>query len=640
AFFVGENYVEALRGVNTEIKQGDFVVVFGPSGSGKTTLLSLIAGLDKPTEGTVLVNGVDIYKLKPSDQARYRRSKIGMVFQQFNLIPNLNALDNISMPLLLSGVSKKIAYKRAKDLLEIVGLSNRINHKPSQMSGGEQQRIAIARAIMANPNILLVDEPTGNLDVPTGKEIFKLLQYINQKWHRTIVMITHNPDFLRDADHIVNVEDGAITKEDFPVRDSAKVADDNPCKSVAETTFKSDGHLSFLESFRLARIHFFSKMNRTLLTTLGVALGVGSILTLVSLGVGLQNITSNQLASIDALVTINVGINKNSQFSLDDDAVNRLRKQDNVRLISPSLSLPTKASYGETSTAVTTVAIDRAAQSFEGVIPNNGRQIESANEVVVSAALAKNLDVTNSSDLIGRDIVLNALVMPDKISDLSKIENLSLTKKIVGVTADDTLATAYINLNEIKTLVPSQQYSSIKVEVNDRKNVGAVRDQIEKIGYKTTSVVDLIERVDKIFLIAQIILGVIGGVALLVALIGIVNIMMMSLLERTHEVGVLKAIGATDRDVRKIFEYEVLLFGISGAALGVFGTYFFSITINTLINYLMRVSSIPGSLNIFVVPWQFALEMVALTIAVSLLAGVYPAKQAAKLSPMEALRYE
>ncbi|MEI6499159.1 MAG: ATP-binding cassette domain-containing protein, partial [bacterium] len=638
AFFVGENYVEALRGVNTEIKQGDFVVVFGPSGSGKTTLLSLIAGLDKPTEGTVLVNGVDIYKLKPSDQARYRRAKIGMVFQQFNLVPNLNALDNISMPLLLSGVSKKVAYKRAMELLEIVGLTDRAGHKPSEMSGGEQQRIAIARAIIANPNILLVDEPTGNLDVPNGREILKLLEYINKKWHRTIVMITHNPEFLSSADHIIHIEDGSIIKDEYTTCSNTSI--DRAHVSVSDATFKSDGRLSIAESFRLSKIHFLSKINRTLLTTLGVALGVGSILTLVSLGVGLQNITSKQLASIDALVTIGVGTAKNSELTLDDSAVNQIGKLDNVSLISPSLSMPTKVSFAESSTAVTTIAINQDAQNFEGVVPIIGQKSENKDQVVISSALVKNLDIENPSELLGQKLSLNILIMPDKISDLSKIDNISLEKKIVGITGDESLSVVYTNLDEIKKLAPNQLYNSIKVQVEDRKEVKEVRNEIEKMGYKTTSVVDLIERVDKIFLIAEIILGIIGGVALLVALIGIVNIMMMSLLERTHEVGVLKAIGADNRDIRRIFEYEVLLFGVSGAALGVFGTYVFSVSINTLINYLMKASNIPGSLNIFIVPWQFATEMVLLTIFVSLLAGIYPAKQAARLSPMEALRYE
>jgi putative ABC transport system permease protein len=186
----------------------------------------------------------------------------------------------------------------------------------------------------------------------------------------------------------------------------------------------------------------------------------------------------------------------------------------------------------------------------------------------------------------------------------------------------------------------SSIYNSVKIKVSDRKYVEQARNEIETLGYTTTSVVDLIKKVDKVFLITQIILGIIGGVALIVALIGIVNIMTISLLERTHEVGILKAIGATNKDIRRIFEYEVLLFGLVGGGFGVLSAWLFGEGINTTLSFLMKLSEIEGAIRIFITPVSFAIEVIVLTVLVSLLAGLYPAKRAAKLSPMEALRYE
>jgi len=211
-YILGKVPVNALCGVNLEVKKGDFIAVLGPSGSGKSTLLNMIGALDVPTEGKVLIDGVDISTLNDNKLAEMRHS-VGFVFQFFNLIPRLTALGNVELPLAIAGLSKKEKHKRAEELLKTVGLEDRMNHKPGELSGGQRQRVAIARALANNPSFLLMDEPTGNIDSKTANEIMDLITELNKKKGVTIVMITHDHQLASRATKMVKMLDGTIINE-------------------------------------------------------------------------------------------------------------------------------------------------------------------------------------------------------------------------------------------------------------------------------------------------------------------------------------------------------------------------------------------------------------------------------------------
>jgi len=207
--------VNALKEVNLKIERGERVAVMGPSGSGKSTLLNLVCGLDDPSGGQVLVDGVDIAALADDARTRLRREKIGMIFQTFNLLPTLTAVENVALPLRLQGRKKKDAEQQASHMLDRVGLAGRITHKPDQMSGGERQRIAIARALIFKPPILLADEPTGNLDSKTGEEILSLLDDLHREFNTTMLLVTHNEEAAWHCDKIVRLRDGLIVKAEL-----------------------------------------------------------------------------------------------------------------------------------------------------------------------------------------------------------------------------------------------------------------------------------------------------------------------------------------------------------------------------------------------------------------------------------------
>lgn len=209
---MGEVKVNALRGVNLEIKRGEFVSIMGPSGSGKSTLVNSVGCLDVPTKGRILLDGHDISHLSESALAQIRGKKIGFVFQQFNLINTLTALENVMLPMTFQGYDREVRIERAKELLELVELGDRINHKPNELSGGQQQRVAIARALANNPEVILADEPTGNLDTSTGKIVMEFLKKLHSKDGKTIIMVTHDDYLAKAAERIEFLKDGQIVK--------------------------------------------------------------------------------------------------------------------------------------------------------------------------------------------------------------------------------------------------------------------------------------------------------------------------------------------------------------------------------------------------------------------------------------------
>jgi len=210
---LGKVSISALRGISFDVAKGEFMVVMGPSGSGKTTLLNLIGAIDKPTSGRIFIDGRDITTLGEGELTKLRRHKIGFIFQFYNLIPALTALENVELPMLTAGVSRKDTSKRAFQLLETVGLAERVGHLPDELSGGEQQRIAIARALANRPSVILADEPTGDLDTKTGMEVVQILYDTSKKENATVVVVTHDPMITEKADVILQMRDGQIIGE-------------------------------------------------------------------------------------------------------------------------------------------------------------------------------------------------------------------------------------------------------------------------------------------------------------------------------------------------------------------------------------------------------------------------------------------
>lgn len=221
----GQLEVQALRGLNVNVRKGELVALIGPSGSGKTTLLNIIGGLDKATAGSVRVFDKDITNMGPSDLVNFRRGTVGHVFQNMNLIPSLTAAENVELPMAALGVKADDRKKRIEELISVVGLEDRMNHKPGELSGGEQQRIALAAALANDPPLLLADEPTGELDTENARIVVDYLRKVNRELGKTIIMVTHDPSVARVADRILRINDGVVQSDVSPTGDSASSVD-------------------------------------------------------------------------------------------------------------------------------------------------------------------------------------------------------------------------------------------------------------------------------------------------------------------------------------------------------------------------------------------------------------------------------
>ncbi|HOO61823.1 MAG TPA: ABC transporter ATP-binding protein [Bacillota bacterium] len=208
----GDNEVRALDHVSFSVEKGEFIAIIGPSGSGKSTLLHMLGGVDKPTSGHVYVDGIDVYKQDDEQLAIFRRRQVGLIYQFYNLIPVMNVIENMTMPVLMDG--RKVNEEHLQDLLSVLKLNGREKHLPNQLSGGQQQRVSIGRALMNSPAVVLADEPTGNLDSKNSQEIIELIKMSNEKYHQTVIMITHDEQIALQADRVISIEDGKIAKDE------------------------------------------------------------------------------------------------------------------------------------------------------------------------------------------------------------------------------------------------------------------------------------------------------------------------------------------------------------------------------------------------------------------------------------------
>jgi macrolide transport system ATP-binding/permease protein len=646
SYQMGEYTVHALRDVSLTVEHGEFIAIIGTSGSGKSTLMHTIGLLDRPDSGTYEIDGENVTGLSDTQTARLRNRTIGFIFQQFNLLQRASALENVNLPLLYSG--KTAEGHRGRKVLERVGLGDRMHHRPNELSGGQQQRVAIARALVSNPSIILADEPTGNLDSKSSKDIMALFRALHRQG-LTVILVTHDVEVAEHADRIITIRDGEIQEDR---RNETPVINAGTEEDVLELLRENKKKVKWLAALRegtaLTRQSLRALWNnkaRTFLSALGILIGVAAVIAMVSLALGAKASVKEQLSRLGSnLLSIRPASRSSQGIRLAAGDISRMVLEDttavaqlsSVKRAASSIRGNVQLQYGAKNWATSVAGVSPDYAPMRAEVPMLGRYITDeditlrAQVVVIGMTPLRNLFGENENP-IGKTIRINRRsyevigVLPERGSSAYRDEDdtarIPITtamyrlfgkRYIDGIDAEiDTIENMPQAQDDILNLMSARHNRKPKDNPFDIRNMAEIQ---EAIGSTTK--------------IMSILLASIAGISLIVGGIGIMNIMLVSVTERTREIGLRKAIGARRQDIMAQFLIEALaislLGGLSGLALGIG----LSLGMAQGAGWPMQISSLS-----VVVAFGFS-------VFIGIFFGLYPAMKASKLDPIEALRYE
>ncbi len=640
----GDEPIRALRDVDTDIEAGEFVAVVGASGSGKSTLMNILGCLDRPTSGSYEVDGRDTAALEPDELAALRREHFGFIFQRYHLLPDLTAVGNVEMPAIYAGERARQRHERSHALLTRLGMADRLGHRPTQLSGGQQQRVSIARALMNGGRIILADEPTGALDSRSGEEVMKILAELHAEGH-TIILVTHDMTVAGHAQRIIELHDGAVLRDQRNPQQAATRASRAgiPARHQAHWLSLRD---RFVDAFRMALLAMAAHRLRTFLTMLGIIIGIASVVLVVALGEGSQR---QILSQINAMGTNTLEIYSGGGLgeinavtfrmlrAEDADAIANLSFVDSA---TPNVNTSATLRFGNIAVNAQVSGVGHQYFRVRGVKLAEGnffgpRSIEHLEQVIViDQNTRKRLFPDPRADPIGQVVLLN-----------------NVASRVIGVTAPQGNNMMFAG-NNLSIFAPystvmgrmmSRAFiSSITVRVADDTPMDAAEAAITRIltvrqgGQKSF----FIQNTDSIRATVQsttrmmtMLIGSIAGIALLVGGIGVMNIMLVSVTERTREIGVRMAVGARQGDILQQFLIEAVLVCMVGGALGVLLAMGISALASLVIarmvsDFSMVVS--PGSV----------MAAFAFSTAIGIGFGFLPARNAARLDPVDALARE
>jgi macrolide transport system ATP-binding/permease protein len=712
---LGELEVRALRGVSLTIQRGEFVAIMGASGSGKSTLMNIIGCLDRPSAGRYLLEGVDVASLSEPDLARIRSRRIGFVFQSFNLLSRTSALENVELPLFYSGDLVKGA-QRAHEVLLLLGLEGRERNHPNQLSGGQQQRVAIARALINRPAILLADEPTGNLDSQTSAEIMATLQKLNRGQGLTVVLVTHDADLAMFADRIIMLRDGLIVSDQRhsarPAIESAGAGPAPPAIATGKATRPQQGTyaepsrpdareadaapLTFgLMALRAAGRALARNKLRSILTMLGIFIGVAALIAMVAVGQGANQAVEKQIASLGTnLLIIMPGATTANGVRAGFGSASTLTVGDAEAIIKEDRPVA-RVSYLDRQVAQVEYNSQNWSTNVQGVTPSylpirNWAVVEglpltedderiAARVCLLGQTVVKNLfgEHTNPVGAVVR--VKNVEMQVAGVlaakgqsgwgqdqDDVVLIPFSSAERKVLGVaaptsaspsgTATPSVTNPYAGAPTTNSIYSANTAATspfgsppkmagvvhtIFVEVKSQELIPQAIEQITQTlhtrhriqpnkdnDFDVHNLSEVAQAAEGSSQIMALLLAAVASISLLVGGIGIMNILLVSVTERTREIGIRMAIGARRVHILLQFLVEAILLSMIGGVAGILAGVGASQAISAFADWptLLSPTAIVGGF--------------LFSAAVGIFFGYYPARKASLLNPIDALRYE
>jgi macrolide transport system ATP-binding/permease protein len=628
-FRSGDVEVEVLRGIDLEIREGEFVAIMGSSGSGKSTLMNILGCLDRPTGGRYRFMGEDVAGLDRDELARLRREEFGFVFQSYNLIAGSTATENVEVPAVYAGLAPEARRERAERLLTQLGLEERLDHRPSQLSGGQQQRVSIARALMNGGRVILADEPTGALDSKSGADVMRLLSALSEQGH-TVILITHERDVAEHADRVIEIRDGQILSDPGPralrgLEAPARVEPDHDSAIV-----------ELLEATRTAVRALSHNLFRTALTLLGIVIGVASVIAMLAIGDGARQEVIDRISAMGSnLLTVRPGApnmrGRDAAATLTLEDVAAVSELSNVLAAVPEQGGSVTIRFGNMdhrSSATATTADYIRARTWpvaNGTFFSEEDELRFATVTVLGQTVASAL--FGNRDPIGEYVLVNNILF-----------------QVVGVMApmgatawgqdqDDVLFVPY-STGSLR-LFGQRHVRNATIAVEDVALIDETQADVHALllarhgveDFSIRNMASIIDNVSATQNTMTILLGSIAAISLLVGGIGVMNIMLVSVTERTREIGIRMATGARTRNIMQQFLIEALAVSALGGLIGVAAG--------------LGVAAIIES---FGTPIQYSLMPVALAFgcafATGLVFGFLPARKAARLDPVAALASE
>ncbi|MGH7764531.1 MAG: ATP-binding cassette domain-containing protein [Candidatus Dormibacteraceae bacterium] len=649
-----EMHVTALQNVTLEIGPCEFVSVMGPSGCGKSTLLALMGGLDRPTSGHVYGAGLPLGELPERDLADYRLQHVSTIFQTFNLIPSMSLEDNVALPLTIAGIDIDERRRRARHLLSLVGLEERAQTRASRLSGGEQQKVAVARALANRPGLILADEPTGSLDSTAGEGVLNLLEDLNRRG-ATVVLVTHDPEVARRARRVVRMIDGRAIELEAgkPTVRSQEPVDPAP-------------RMHWRDTLKVGLGSAGRRPLRTALTTTGVAIGIAALSLIVALAGGLQQALGAPALATSQVHQVAVYPVAGANAAFDTPTLATLAGLHGVRaawgqlgmtgtftdggLAAPSSATAAPAPVGAlislppigSSSAVPTLTAGRMPRS------------DSASEVLLTDSEAAALGFHNPGDAVGTQVTFSATYGSLLAAGARNPATQPVAQRLLvaGIVSSDYMPSgtpgglAPYGLMRTYWAKAAQQngwtrgeYSSITLLATSGLAVDGLRYNVEQLGFQVQTFGDQFRNLEDLVGKMRVALLGLALVALLLACLGIANTMYTAVLERTKEIGVFKALGARSRDVMLLFVAEAAGIGLAGGLIGALVAVGLGRLGNAAVDRLTQTVSSTG-FDVFRTDFAVVLLAVLLAVVLSTVSGMLPAVRAAREDPARALRYE
>ncbi|WP_262258688.1 MacB family efflux pump subunit [Serratia liquefaciens] len=635
-FQAGDQNVTVLKEINLSIAQGEMVAIVGASGSGKSTLMNILGCLDRPSEGDYQVAGRSTAQLDRDSLAELRREHFGFIFQRYHLLGDLSAQGNVEVPAVYAGHARSARQQRAADLLQRLGLAQRLNYRPSQLSGGQQQRVSIARALMNGGEVILADEPTGALDSHSGQEVMSILKDLHARGH-TVVIVTHDMQVAEHAQRIIELSDGEI------VADRRQTT----AHTVARLPIALDNAVSrwqsqrdrLYEAFKMALLAMASQRLRTLLTMLGIIIGIASVVSVVALGKGSQQ---QVLANINAMGTSTLEVYPGKDFGdMRSAAVQTLRatdadalaQQGYVHSVTPTVSSSTTFRYGNQSVSGTVNGVGEQyflvrGYSIDSGMAFNRHSVDQLMQEAVIDENTRNKLFPHGANPLGEVILLGSL--PCRIIGVA-------AKKQSGFGSDENLNVWIPYTTAMKRMLGQSYLKSITVRVNDDIDLTSAEDGVTRLlsqrhGGKDFFVMNtdsIRQTIEKTTATLTLLVSMIALISLVVGGIGVMNIMLVSVTERTREIGVRMAVGARASDIMQQFLIEAVLVCLLGGTLGVLLSLGIGVVFSQFSDNFTMVYSTESIIAAFIC-----------STLIGVIFGFFPARRAAGMDPIHALERE